>query len=439
MGRERGEGERRELSGAEWARYQGDPVGFVREVLGQELWSRQAEILAAVRDQPQVTVRSGHGVGKTFVAACAALWWAYCFRPSLVLTTAPTARQVEALLWGEIGRLFRRAKQPLSGRCLATRLSVSEDQEGVGLSTNEPERFAGWHREHLLAIVDEASGVEEAIYETLLGVLTSRHSHLLLIGNPTKPSGTFFESHRREGWEKLKIAATDSPNFRGEGSGDRGQGDGDAGAVPDPSPLTPVPCAFGIDVARFGSCETVVAVRRGERLEAVEAWSGQDLMATCGRVAAMIREWRPGTVVVDPVGLGAGLLDRLRERQREGGLPALALVEENGGARASDAEQFANRRAELFHGLRERYRAGAIAHARRFPRLAAQLTALKYRFTSRGQWLVESKEELRARGLPSPDHADAVALCFAPARASALRLPVIRVGTRPVQLPLPRL
>src|SRR6059058_5077812 len=89
----------------ELTQYQQDPVRFVREVLGSELWSRQVEILEAIREHPQVTVRSGHGVGKTFVAACAALWWVYSFRPSLVLTTAPTARQVESLLWGEIRRL----------------------------------------------------------------------------------------------------------------------------------------------------------------------------------------------------------------------------------------------------------------------------------------------------------------------------------------------
>jgi phage terminase large subunit len=206
----------------ELASYQQDPVRFVREVLESELWSRQVEILEAIRDHPQVTVRSGHGVGKTFVAACAALWWLYSFRPSLVLTTAPTARQVESLLWGEIRRLKGRARRPLPGRCLTTRLVVSEDQEGLGLSTNEPERFAGWHREHLLAIVDEASGVDEAIYETLMGVLTGRHNHLLLIGNPTQPTGTFYVSHRREGWRKIKVSALDTPNF--EGPGVRGQG-----------------------------------------------------------------------------------------------------------------------------------------------------------------------------------------------------------------------
>jgi phage terminase large subunit len=496
-------------------RYQADPVRFVREVLGQTLWSRQAQILEAIRDQPQVTVRSGHGVGKTFVAACAALWWLYSFRPSLVLTTAPTARQVEALLWGEIRRLKRRARRALPGRCLATRLVVSEDQEAVGLSTNEPERFAGWHREHLLAIVDEASGVGEAIYETLLGVLTGRHNHLLLIGNPTQPSGTFYESHRREGWEKIKIAAMDSPNFSiadcgtlwvpqsaipypclvtpawvaarradwGEASlayrvrvlaefpaaahdalielawVEAAEAAGARRAALDASPAKATPAdgidsvapsvgrfaaprlapraCFGIDVARFGECETVVAIRRGARLEALAAWSGSDLMATCGRVIDLIRAHGPERVVIDPVGLGAGLLDRLRERQREGGLPPLKLVEENGAARSSDPEQFVNRRAELYHGLRERYRVGEIAHAQSFPRLVGQLTALRYRFTSRGQWRIESKEELRARGLPSPDQADAVALCFAP--EPRLPRPAARGGVRPVSTPLPRL
>jgi hypothetical protein len=199
----------------------------------------------------------------------------------------------------------------------------------------------------------------------------------------------------------------------------------------------PLPVVFGIDVARFGECETVVAIRRGARLEALAAWSGSDLMATCGRVIDLIRAHAPARVVIDPVGLGAGLLDRLRERQREGGLPPFQLVEENGAARSSDPEQFVNRRAELYHGLRERYRTGEIVHAQLFPRLVGQLTALRYRFTSRGQWRIESKEELRARGLPSPDQADAVALCFAP--EPRLLRPAARGGLRPVSSPLPRL
>src|SRR5437764_13216759 len=125
-----------------FAPYAADPVAFAREVLGQTPWSRQAEIMRAVAAQPQTTVRSSHGVGKTWVAAVLALWWVYTRRPSLVLTTATTARQVEGLLWAEINRLWRRARLaqgpeqaqglPLPGRCLQTKLDVGPDQQAVG-------------------------------------------------------------------------------------------------------------------------------------------------------------------------------------------------------------------------------------------------------------------------------------------------------------------
>src|SRR5947209_9821873 len=125
--------------------YAADPVAFVETVLGQRPWAKQAEILRAVAAAPQTTVRSSHGVGKTWVAACSALWWVYSHRPSLVLTTAPTARQVEGVLWAEIHRLWHGAGQvhpprgypglPLPGRCMLTRLAASSEQTALGLST----------------------------------------------------------------------------------------------------------------------------------------------------------------------------------------------------------------------------------------------------------------------------------------------------------------
>jgi hypothetical protein len=103
-------------------RYAGDPLAFAREVLGAEPWAAQQRILLSLRDHPRTTVRSSHGVGKTWTAACAALWWVYSHRPSLMISTAPTARQVESLLWAEINRLWQREHSPQPGRCLRTRL-----------------------------------------------------------------------------------------------------------------------------------------------------------------------------------------------------------------------------------------------------------------------------------------------------------------------------
>jgi hypothetical protein len=163
---------------------------------------------------------------------------------------------------------------------------------------------------------------------------------------------------------------------------------------------------IGVDVARYGSCETVAVVRRGSVVIRLEAWQGQDLMATAGRVAALIREHAPvGAVKVDVIGLGAGVVDRLREQ----GFRQVTGI--NVAERALQPERYAARRDEIYFGLRDRFRDGEVAV--RDEKLAAQLAAMRYGYTSRGQLKVESKEEMRDRGLKSPDRADALALAFA--------------------------
>lgn len=470
----------------DWTPYAADPVAFAEEVLGQAPWSKQQEVMRAVSRQKQVSVRSSHGVGKTFTAASLALWWAYCYRPSLVLSTAPTARQVESLLWAEIGRLWRKAIQPLGGRCLNVRLEAGDEQQGQGLTTNEPEKFAGWHCENLLVIVDEASGVPDSLFEVLQGTLTSANCKLLLIGNPTRTDGYFAQSQRL--WapgEKLRLNSYDSPNFqqeevthpylvtrswvearknewgedsdawrvrvmgefptisadnlialewveravRDEGLKDRDEGRGvrdevRQGQRPGPEPLTPspliphpsalTPITIGVDVARFGDCETVAAVRSGDELLYVEGWHGADLMGSCGRVVALWDQWKAATIAVDAVGLGAGLLDRLLEIQRNDAHRHGCRIEAfSSGSKANAPDKFKSRRDESFFGLRERYRDGSISHAAEWPKLTGQLTSLRYGFDSRGRVEIESKDAMRKRGKPSPDWADAVAIAFA--------------------------
>src|SRR5436189_77512 len=78
-------------------------------------------------------------------------------------------------------------------------------------SRHEPERFQGLHSESVLVIVDEASGVDEAIYESIEGILTGPNAKLLLIGNPNSPSGTFFQSHQSALYQSFHISALDVP------------------------------------------------------------------------------------------------------------------------------------------------------------------------------------------------------------------------------------
>jgi hypothetical protein len=193
-----------------------DPSEKCRIFLGFDAWSKQRDVLRAVRKHPRVAVRSAHGVGKTAVAARVVLDFLTEGR-SIVVTTAPTWHQVESLLWKEIASACRVAKVPVGGKLTNTRLEIAKDWVAYGLSTDQPERFQGEHSPRLLFVADEASGVDQAIYNAAQGYLTAKNSHVLLIGNPTKMSGEFFKAFQPGSeYHQEHISVFDSPAFTGE-------------------------------------------------------------------------------------------------------------------------------------------------------------------------------------------------------------------------------
>jgi len=419
-----------------------DPIGYVREVLHVEPWEKQRQILASIRDHRRVAVRSCHHSGKTFIAAAVVHWFCRNFQPALVITTAPTDRQVRKQLWHEIGQHHRRSGLP--GTLNTLELLVSDNQRAYGFSTNEPDRFQGWHEENILVIADEASGIPEEIYEAVEGTLTSANSRLLLIGNPTFPGGTFYNAFRSPLYEKFHISAFDvpdhllSPGWKEERRIEWGEESPVyqvrvLGEFPDQAEDALIAMRWvtaamerelpdegttemGVDVARYGGDESGYYVRRGSRVIDAAFWRGTDTGGTVGRVGAAYRTHRVDVCKVDEIGIGAGVLDRLREE----GFNAVGV---NVGESAWDSEHYANRRAEIFFALQDRFKTGDIS----LPddsTLLAQLTSLKFTYTPKGQLKIESKEDMRKRGLPSPDRADALALAFA-----------VEVGfTRPVSL-----
>lgn len=199
-------------------RAQVDPVGFARDVLGFHAWSKQREILESVRDNPATAVRSSHGVGKTATAAEVVMVHLAAYGPdALVVTTAPTWRQVRDLLWREIRKAYKRSEHIFGGRITETRLEFSETWYAVGLSTNQPENFQGYHSQHLLFVVDEASGVSQKIFEASEGFLTAAGARTLLIGNPTQVGGEFYEAFRKPKlYNTIHISVFDTPAFTGE-------------------------------------------------------------------------------------------------------------------------------------------------------------------------------------------------------------------------------
>jgi hypothetical protein len=460
-----------------------DPVWWVSEVLGDRPWAKQREILEAVRDEREVNVRSCHSAGKSWVASRAALWFLYNHPDSLVITTAPTARQVRGILWKEIRLAHARSRVPLGGDLSMAGLRLGPAWQALGFTAAEhdPERFQGFHAKSTMVIVDEACGVSAEIDTAVDSILSGEHVRLLRIGNPTNISTPFGEAFRQMRGRRFAISAFDTPNFTSHGLKiedlkEAKPGEWDfAGSLPHPTLVSPqwvlekfrqwggtsglfqarilaeFPSGadtslvalgeieraisrqpertgqpvFGVDVARHGRDETVVAMVTGDKVEILAAWNGVDTMATVGRVIDLARKFQPIRIHVDEIGLGAGVLDRLMEL----GHPVVGV---NVATAARDRDRFENLRAELFWNVREMITDGTLVLPED-DELVEQLAAIQYEFTSRGRIKIESKAAMTH----SPDRADAVALALAPLPSSAyepITIPDVGMRASPWQL-----
>lgn len=171
--------------------------------------------------------------------------------------------------------------------------------------------------------------------------------------------------------------------------------------------VRPEQITIGVDIARFGTDRTVICIRRGNYVIALNQHTKLNTMRTTGLIVDAIHKYNPQTVNIDEIGIGAGVVDRLHELNHSNIQPI------NVGSRATDPEHFFNLRSELYDNLRSRFEESTIV----IPNdddLIAQLAAIRVEYTSRGQLKVEPKETMRRRSLPSPDKADALLLAFAP-------------------------
>ena len=195
--------------------FRANPNKFAKHVLGVEPWGKQRDILSAIAHNRKVAVRSCNGAGKTFTAAVAVLWWLMSYDNAIVITTAPSERQVKELLWREIRQLYMPRRDTIGGKLTRTRLDFASNRYAYGFSTNTEDRFQGFHSGNILVIVDEASGVDEFIYYAISGILTTQNAKLLLIGNPHGLAGTFYDAfHKnRKGYHTVHISAFDTPAF----------------------------------------------------------------------------------------------------------------------------------------------------------------------------------------------------------------------------------
>lgn len=194
-----------------------DPSWYARKVLGVRLWWMQKDILASIRDNKRTAVKACHAPGKTFTAAVASLWFLSSFRDSIVITTAPTWRQVKDVLWREIRRLRENSRVEIGGRIKLDppTLEFGAKWYAMGLSPKDEDSFAGWHAPYVLIICDEASGVPVKILEAIRGLMASGRVRLLYLGNPLRPEGGFYEAFNKSAklWKPFTIGAFDTPNL----------------------------------------------------------------------------------------------------------------------------------------------------------------------------------------------------------------------------------
>lgn len=208
-----------------------DPRDFIRDVLGlkpnevalsygyKDPWTPDQErLMLSVRDHRKTAAPSGHGTGKTRDLAMIVLWWLYSFRPSKVITTAPTWTQVAKLLWAEIGALFAASAKPLPGKKNLLEITLEPDWFALGLTTAPRQgdlsatRFQGFHSPHLLVVVDEAVGVDRELKEGAEGMAIGPDDRIVAAGNPTNPSSWFKEACDSPQWNVVHLDSTQHPN-----------------------------------------------------------------------------------------------------------------------------------------------------------------------------------------------------------------------------------
>lgn len=447
--------------------HQRDGTAWVTDRLGEHLWSKQREIMDSVRDHRYTAVQACHGPGKSRVASRIAAWWIETHPPGTakVVTTAPTGDQVRIILWSEINDAANVAAsrdRPFVGRLNETEWKIGKWSAGIGRkpSDHNTHAFQGQHAEFLLVIIDEACGVVSQFWKAARALMTGPHCRLLALGNPDDPGSEFAKNCANPRWNTIKISAFETPNFTDEEIPDQLRNvlvdqdyvddmadeygvdsptyiskvlgefpdESDDGVVrlssvractmPVETPRTDselLPVELGVDFGAGGD-ETSIRERRGMMVGREWRSRSRDGMHVVGLVLQAIRETGATSVKCDSIGIGHGLVARLRELGENGAHQA-KIVAVNVSEASSDPTRFMRIRSQLWWEIGRqlsedrRWDFSGLAEQDR-ERLVSQLCAPHYRLDSSGRVVVELKEDTKQRIGRSPDNADALLLAF---------------------------
>ncbi|MEA2000167.1 MAG: hypothetical protein U9N61_12710, partial [Euryarchaeota archaeon] len=376
------------------------------------------------------------------------LWFLVTRLYAKVVCTAPTARQLDDVLWSELSKWIRKSivadefviqknkifhkHSPKEWWCRAVSVSARASKE------EQAETLAGFHGDHLLIVVDEASGVNDPVFIPLEGAMTQEDNRCLLIGNMTKNAGYFYDSHYhvdiRKKWDKLHWDSRESTNvspemvqyfidkygkdssiFAVRVAGDPPHADdqcliplawsmqcvdNDIG-IPEDEPLY-----LGVDVARYGNDDSIILPRRGNWIHEWKTYHNMNTISLGGEIVLTGVDLEAQGVAIDEIGVGAGVTDWLT---KHGAIPTFGV---NVACASSDIKKYHKLRDELWVRVKEKCMQGQY----RFPggklgdELCNELASVGYDFNTYGGIVVDSKKLLKSKGKESPNVADALGL-----------------------------
>jgi hypothetical protein len=417
------------------------PAAFAANVLGINLYDWQRKVLRDLEPKDcRVALRAANGSGKTSTVISAILiWHALVYPRSIAVTTAGVFRQVESQLWPSLRNHIAKlggAWEVTSGEIRYLHPNGNTSRI-IGYSATDPGRAEGWHAEDheyhpLLMVVDEAKTVADPLFEAISRCQPTR---LLIASSPGGTSGAFYRAFTKEAnmWSKHAVTAFDCPHITPAQIEEVTQRYGEKhpltrsmiyGEFVDigleslvinltqlqnchntPPRFRPGVRIAGVDFAAGGD-QNVICISDGNKILPMIAWREKDTMAAVGRFIVEFKKagLEANNIYADASGMGMVMCDALAES-------GWVVNRVNFGATAYDNNAYTNRSAEMWYGMAKKIEDAEII----LPEdedLTAQLTCRRTITNSKGKLGVESKDSMRARGIASPDRADALALCL---------------------------
>jgi hypothetical protein len=419
---------------------------------------QQKAITTTIPDFFRMAIASGRGPGKSALVGMLAHWFISTRVGGSVWVAANGEPQLRTKTFPEIAKWVARGINAEFFDINSTSIQPSkwfkeyiESPQGLGKNTRyyyangqlwsaeNPDAFAGAHNfDGEMAIFDEASGIPDPIWTVQEGVFTEAtpDRFWLAFSNPRVSQGAFFEcfNRKRDMWRNTRIDSRsvegishhtfdniikqygeDSDEARVEVYGQfpnvgenqfigssvirnamTREVEEDAGA----------PLLMGVDVARFGDDRSVIAFRKGRDARSIpwHAYKGIDTVQLVGHITRLADKLKPDAIFVDGGGVGGGVVDQLKSLKYK-------VIEVQAGSKADDTKKYLNKRVELWDRAREWVQTGCLPDD---DQLIQDATNIKYSYSiTSSQLQLERKEEMKKRGLASPDKFEALCQTFA--------------------------